>query len=162
MTKGAFTAYANSLYASGNTYHDLGILWGARISSPQGIFSSTVNQPPANGGNVSRHMIFMTDGVMMPSIGIQSAYGIEYHDRRVTANGVNLQSQRHTSRFLALCEAVKAKGIRLWVIAFSTGLSDDLEQCASDKSAFTAEDANELNRAFQEIAKEVGELRIVQ
>jgi hypothetical protein len=162
MAESEFDAYADSLYPAGNTYHDIGILWGARLSSPQGIFASNVNAAPANGGNVSRHMIFMTDGQMMPSISIQSAYGIEFHDRRVTANGVNLQSRRHTSRFLALCEAVKAKGIRLWVIAFSTGLSDDLEECASDNSAFTADDADELNDAFQEIAKEVGELRITQ
>lgn len=162
MTETEFDAYADSLYPAGNTYHDLGLLWGARISSPQGLFANTVNAAPPNGGNVSRHMIFMTDGQMMPSIAVQSTYGIEYHDRRVTANGVNHQDTRHTSRFLALCEAVKAKGIRLWVIAFSTGLSNSLEECASDNSAFTAEDADELNEAFQEIAKNVGELRITQ
>ena len=48
------------------------------------------------------------------------------------------------------------------MIAFSTGLTNDLEACASDNSAFTADDAEELNEAFQEIANEVGELRITQ
>lgn len=148
--------------SEGNTYHDIGLLWGARLASPQGIFADNVNAIPANGGSVARHMIFMTDGQMQPSNAIQSAYGIEFHDRRVTANGVNLQTERHTSRFLALCDAVKAKGIRLWVIAFSTGLSDELAECSSDNSAFTAADADELNAAFQEIANEVGELRIIQ
>lgn len=162
MTESEFDTYVDSLYPAGNTYHDLGMLWGARISSPEGIFADTVNAAPANGGNVSRHMIFMTDGQMMPSIAVQSTYGIEYHDRRVTANGVNLQASRHTSRFLALCEAVKAKGIRLWVIAFATGLSNSLEECASDNSAYTADDADQLNQAFREIANEVGELRITQ
>lgn len=162
MSQSAFDAYADSLVAEGATYHDLGMLWGARVSSPEGIFQDTVNETPSNGGNVSRHIIFMTDGALAPSNAIQSAYGIEFHDRRVTANGVNLQSERHSSRFLALCEAVKAKGIRLWVIAFSTGLTDDLDACASDNSAFTANDADQLNEAFQEIANQVGELRIVQ
>lgn len=162
MTESAFDAYADSLIAEGNTYHDIGLLWGARLSSPDGLFADIVNAAPANGGNVSRHLIFMTDGQMQPSNAIQSSYGIEFHDRRVTANGVNLQTERHTSRFLALCDAVKAKGIRLWVIAFATGLNDDLESCASDNSAFTADDADQLNEAFQEIANEVGELRIVQ
>ena len=162
MSESAFDTYADSLIATGNTYHDLGALWGARLSSPEGIFASNVNATPSNGGNVSRHMIFMTDGAMQPSISIQSAYGIEYHDRRVTANGSNHHSRRHNERFLAICEAVKAKGIRLWVIAFATGLTDDLETCSSDDSSFLAEDADELNRAFQEIANEVGELRIVQ
>ncbi|MFA9200716.1 MAG: pilus assembly protein TadG-related protein, partial [Cypionkella sp.] len=162
MTESEFDAYVDSLYPAGNTYHDLGMLWGARVSSPEGIFADTVNAAPANGGDVSRHLIFMTDGQMMPSIAVQSTYGIEFHDRRVTANGVNQHAERHTERFLAICEAVKAKGIRLWVIAFSTGLSNSLEECASDNSAFTADDADELNQAFQEIAKEVGELRITQ
>lgn len=162
MTETAFDAYADALIAEGNTYHDLGLLWGARLSSPDGIFSSNVTDAPSNGGNVARHLIFMTDGQMQPSNAIQSAYGIEFHDRRVTANGVNLHAARHTSRFLAICDAVKAKGIRLWVIAFATGLSDDLDTCASDNSSFTADDADQLNAAFQEIANEVGELRIVQ
>jgi Flp pilus assembly protein TadG len=162
LTRGAFSSYANSLVASGNTYHDIGLLWGARLSSTTGIFSNSVNLPPTNGGNVSRHLIFMTDGQMQPSNAIQSAYGIEFHDRRVTANGVNLQTERHSARFLVLCEAVKSRGIRLWVIAFSTDLSDDLADCASDNSAFLADDATQLNAAFREIANEVGELRIVQ
>ena len=162
MDEDAYDSYADSLIATGNTYHDLGILWGARLSSPDGIFADNVNELPNNGGDVSRHMIFMTDGAMQPHIAIQSAYGIEYHDRRVTANGSNHHARRHTERFLALCEAVKAKGIRLWVIAFATGLTDDLVTCSSNESSFLAEDADQLNTAFQEIAKEVGELRIVQ
>nr|WP_272914671.1 Tad domain-containing protein [Aurantiacibacter rhizosphaerae] len=162
MSESAFDSYADSLIATGNTYHDLGVLWGARVSSPEGIFASNVNLAPGNGGNVSRHLIFMTDGAMQPSISIQSAYGIEYHDRRITANGSNHHTRRHNERFLAICEAVKAKGIRLWVIAFATGLTDELETCSSDDSSFLAEDADELNTAFQEIAKEVGELRITQ
>ncbi|ROT94249.1 pilus assembly protein TadG [Altererythrobacter sp. FM1] len=163
MSKSDFYDYADSLIAEGSTYHDLGILWGARVSSPQGIFADTVNESPANGGNVSRHMIFMTDGAMVPNVDIQSAYGIEYLDRRVTGHdGNSVLTARHTSRFLTLCQAVKAKGIRLWVIAFSTGLTNDLSNCASDNSAFTANDADELNHAFQEIAKQVGELRVTQ
>jgi len=69
---------------------------------------------------------------------------------------------RHTSRFLAVCEAIKAKGIRVWVIAFTSGLSADLKTCASDDSSYVATNATDLNTAFQEIAKQVGELRITQ
>ncbi|MFB0612005.1 TadE/TadG family type IV pilus assembly protein [Aurantiacibacter poecillastricola] len=162
MDEDDFDDYADSLIAVGNTYHDLGMIWGARLSSPQGIFADNVNQAPNNGGHVARHLIFMTDGAMQPSISIQGSYGIEFHDRRVTANGSNHHSRRHTERFLAVCQAVKAKGIRLWVIAFATGLTDDLETCASSESSFLAEDADQLNEAFQEIANEVGELRITQ
>lgn len=162
MSKSDFYAYADSLTAAGATYHDIGMIWGARISSPDGIWADNVNDIPGNGGEVSRHMIFMTDGEMAPSYSIQSSYGIEYFDRRVTDNGYTHDTERHNARFAALCEAVKAKGIRVWVIAFAQGLTSQLQACASDDSAFTAANAAQLDAAFQEIAKQVGELRVVQ
>ena len=163
MSKGDFNDYVNSLTPVGATYHDVGMLWGARIASPTGIFADNVNEDPDNGGNVSRHMIFMTDGELAPEIYINSSYGIEAVDQRVTGDGrVNQLDPRHRSRFLALCEAVKARGIRLWVIAFGTELNDDLRNCGSQDSAFQSDSAQQLNQTFQEIAKQVGELRIVQ
>jgi len=161
MTASEFNTYANALSASGNTYHDLGMIWGARLLSPTGIFSANVNLRPANGAAVSRHIIFMTDGKMEPSATNITAYGIEKHDRRVTTNGT-ADAKRHTSRMRAVCEATKAKGIRVWVIAFSTALTTDLSACASPDSSFTANNSTQLNAAFQDIAKEVGELRIVR
>ena len=166
MTETDFDDYADSLTANGNTYHDIGLVWGARLSSQDGIFASNVNDTPANGGEVSRHIIFMTDGEMCPNNLALSAYGIEYHDRRVTDDGGSncggTYANRHSSRFLALCSAVKAKGIRLWVIAFGTSLTSNLQTCASNNSSFTASDASTLNSAFQEIAEQVGELRLTQ
>ncbi|GGN49146.1 hypothetical protein GCM10011349_19460 [Novosphingobium indicum] len=162
MTQSQFNTYANSLSATGNTYLDIGMIWGGRLLSPDGIFSSTVNSPPANGGEVSRHIVFMTDGVMEPNKSVNQAWGLEWWDRKVTSDGSSGDTARHTSRFLASCEAIKDKGIRIWVIAFTSGLSDDLKACASDNSSFTAADSSQLNAAFQEIAKQVGELRITQ
>ncbi len=162
MSDSEFDAYADLLIATGNTYLDIGILWGGRLTSPSGIFAENVNDEPDNGASVARHMIFMTDGEMNTGNTIQTSYGIEYHDRRVTSNGSSLQDERHTSRFLAVCEAVKAKGIRLWVIAFGTTLNTDLQTCSSEDSSFAAANASQLNTAFQEIANQVGELRVVQ
>ena len=162
MSETEFDAYADDLNPEGATYHDIGMLWGARLASPTGIFSSNVTQAPSNGGSVARHIIFMTDGEMAPSTGVQSAYGVEYHDRRITDNGYSNQAARHSARFLALCEATKAKGIRVWVIAFASGLTSNLESCASTDSAFPAANADQMNKAFQEIAKNVGELRVTQ
>ena len=166
MSETDFDDYADALWTNANTYHDIGLIWGARLISPDGIFAANVNAPPANGGAVSRHIIFMTDGQMCPSNTSLSAYGIEFHDRRVTSNGGdscgNSYANIHSSRFLALCSAVKAKGIRLWVIAFGTSLTTNLQNCASSSSSFTASSSTELNSAFQEIASEVGELRLTQ
>ncbi|MEZ5694096.1 MAG: TadE/TadG family type IV pilus assembly protein [Altererythrobacter sp.] len=162
MTESEFDAYADSLDPEGATYLDLGMIWGARLASPDGIFSSNVNDAPSNGGSVARHIIFMTDGQMDTSYTTHSTYGIEYHDRRVTDDGTSNQDGRHTSRFLAVCEAAKAKGIRIWVIAFTSALTSDLETCASPDSSFTASNAASLNEAFQSIGKVVGELRVTQ
>ncbi len=160
MDKSTFYDYADSLSPNGSTYHSIGMIWGARLASPQGIFASNVNEAPANGGEVSRHIIFMTDGEMATSYSRQSAWGVEWHDRRVTSNGYSNQNNRHDQRLLATCAAVKAKGIRVWVIALSTSLTSSLSTCASAESSFTANSSSELNAAFQEIAKNVGELRI--
>ncbi|MBW8729480.1 MAG: TadE/TadG family protein [Terrabacter sp.] len=164
MTQTSFNAYADALNATGSTYLDIGMIWGGRLSSPDGIFSDTVNAAPSNGGEVSRHIIFMTDGFMEPDYDIQQAYGIEYHDRRITDDGSSNDANRHTSRFLAVCEAIKAKGIRVWAIAFTSGSTSgsNLQTCASPNSYYSADESAALNTAFQEIAKQVGELRITQ
>lgn len=160
MTQSNFDSYAASLTASGNTYHDIGMLWGARLSSTTGIFSSVVNLEPSNGETVSRHLIFMTDGTPEGNTSIEQAYGIEYHDKRITDDGSTSDNDRHEARFRAICDAIKAKGIRIWVIGFTTSLTSDLSYCASDSSSYTASDASGLNTAFQNIAKQIGELRI--
>lgn len=163
MSKSDFDDYADGLDGDGYTYHDLGMIWGARLSSPDGIFATNVNEEPANGQSVARHIIYMTDGQIVPRPEIHSAFGIQLseYEPSVSSNGTDLSS-RHTSRFLATCEATKAKGIRVWVIAFATALTADLTDCASPDSDFPAANAAQLNAAFQEIADNVGELRITQ
>ena len=163
MAQSTFNAYADSLTPVGNTYLDIGMIWGGRLISPEGIFADTVNESPANGGNVSRHVIFMTDGDMNTSNGIYQSYGIEWLDRRITSDGGTTQDDaRHSLRFRAVCDAIKAKGVRVWVIAFVTGLNADLSYCATPGSTFSATNAAQLNTSFQEIAKQVGELRVLQ
>jgi hypothetical protein len=166
MDEADFNDYVDHLTPTGGTYHDIGLLWGARLSSPSGMWSDTVNEEPTNGGSVSRHLIFMTDGELDPDREAYTAYGIEMNDHRVTPDGSSDSAQlsRHRSRYLAICEAIKARGIRLWVIAFGStvSLSADLQACASPDSAFRAVDSAQLNQYFQEIANQVGELRVTQ
>ncbi|MAM38909.1 MAG: pilus assembly protein TadG [Altererythrobacter sp.] len=160
LSKDEFMAEANKLSPEGSTYLDLGMIWGGRLLSPTGMFASTVMDPPQNGAEVARHIIFLTDGEMEPSWSGYSAYGTEYYDKRVTDDGTSQQKSRHTSRFRAVCQAVRAKGIRIWVIAFGSDLSADLQACASPQSSFDAKNSEGLKEAFQDIAKNVGELRI--
>jgi hypothetical protein len=56
-----FSNYVGSIVKNHNTYHDIGLLWGARLMSPTGIFASE-NATTSGGAQIHPHMIFMTDG----------------------------------------------------------------------------------------------------
>ncbi len=154
-------SYLQRLVATGNTYHDIGMIWGGRMSSPRGIFAENVN---AGDRSVSRHLIFMSDGQMEPNIGGYNAYGIEALSNRIAPFGssTNTVAARHRARFRAACEAVKAEGITVWVVAFGTTLTNDMQSCASDGRAFYAGDVAALQEQFKNIAAQVANLRLGQ
>lgn len=153
--------YLNGLVATGNTYHDIGMIWGGRLSSPRGIFADNVNK---DNKSVSRHLIFMSDGQMEPNIGGYNAYGIEALSNRVAPlnSDTNTVTARHIARFRAACEAVKAEGITVWVVAFGTTLTNDMKACSSDGRAFYASDTAALQQQFRYIASQVANLRLGQ
>ena len=114
-----YVSGANGFKPTGGTYHDFGLIWGARMLSPTGLFSAD-NAVAANGRPISRNIIFMTDGDMAPNTGIYGLYGREEHDQRITGatpSNADLKT-RHNSRFTALCTAIKGKDITLWVVAY--------------------------------------------
>ena len=71
-TPTGFDDYVTSLTADSYTYHDIGLLWGARLMSPTGIFAAN-NAPPDR--DIQRHMVFMTDGDTNANPGSTSYYG---------------------------------------------------------------------------------------
>lgn len=178
-----FDNYIDSLRATGGTYHDIGIMWGARFLSGTGIFRSNaplgetndVNDPDnptkIRGFAVKKYMIFMTDGDMWPQSFYYSAYGVEalqgrvwgspYYEANSSQNSA--LSQRHQKRFRMACNAAKSKGIDVWVIAFSTSLTNDMRNCASkpDQASGLSTRA-ELIAKFQEIGSKIGSLRLSQ
>lgn len=160
-TRDDVQTFVDSLAANGNTYHDIGLIWGARLASPDGIFRDNVIEPPGNSGSVTRHIIFMTDGELSVTSTGFGTYGVEELDKRI-ANGSNSpgQQERHRRRFLAMCQAIKGKGIRLWVVAFSTSLSADMTACASSGSAFQSTNGAALQDNFRNIAEQISELRL--
>jgi hypothetical protein len=164
-----FEAYVDSLTPNGNTYHDIGMLWGARFMSPDGIFKSE-NQYTPQGGEIERHMIFMTDGDTNTSNSDYNAYGVPWFDRRETSassapSNSDLNDQVN-ARFLALCTAVKNKNITLWVISFGSGSNSTtesrLEQCATSGRYFVARDSATLQTTFRSIADQISQLRLTK
>jgi Flp pilus assembly protein TadG len=152
----------NDFRALGGTYHDVGMIWGVRMLSRQGIFAANNAAPP---GRKLPHqvIVFMTDGVMAPNSGIYGLYGIEAFDHRVTASG-DSDYNNHTTRFLTECSVAKNKlDIEIYVVALGTDLTEDLKKCASPGNyAFKASSKEQLSDAFEKIAERIAMLRISQ
>ena len=161
MTRAQLVTYVNSLQPTGNTYHDIGMIWGARLISNGGIFADSTDT--YNGMPVTRHIIFMTDGIMEPSTSVYSAYGVESLDKRITGGSTSEQTARHTQRFRMICNAAKTLNASIWVIGFGVSLSNELTECASNASqASTVADRDALIARFRQIGSQIGALRLTQ
>ena len=155
-------AYVDALAASGNTYHDIGMLWGARFISPRGLFATENNTAP-NGEPISRHIVFMTDGAQVNSNENYSTHGTEWWDRRITGDGDGTREfNRRAARLQAICNAAEQENVTVWVVAFGTTLTQNLIDCASPGRAFQAADNATLTARFQEIAQKIAALRLTQ
>ena len=154
--------YVNALTPIGGTYHDIGMIWGARMLSSGGIFADS---PDTYAGMpVARHIIFLTDGQLAPNCNSYSSYGVEQNDMRVTGAGsCPNQYDRHLQRFRMICNAAKSMNISIWVIALGTTLSQDMIDCASNANqASTNADRASLIARFQQIGSQIGALRLTQ
>ena len=58
ISRAEMQTFVDSINARGNTYHDIGMIWGARFISPRGIFASD-NQSAPNGDAIARHIVFI-------------------------------------------------------------------------------------------------------
>jgi Flp pilus assembly protein TadG len=163
----AFKNYVNSLQTGGNTYHDIGLLWGARLMSPTGIFA---DQTAPADLSIQRHMVFMTDGDTVTSQTNYSPYGVHWYDRRQTdpstAPSTTLLSANVNARTEALCEAIKSNNITLWVVSYGggTGINAEttarLTNCATNGHFLEATSVSELATTFKGIASEISNLRL--
>ncbi|MFA6115004.1 MAG: TadE/TadG family type IV pilus assembly protein [Sphingomonas sp.] len=172
-----FDGYVDSLVPTGNTYHDIGMLWGARLMSPTGIFASE-NALTPGGAEIERHMIFMTDGDAVSQNCDYAAYGVAFWDQRTTTDvgtandcagingGMTSLNNQINYRLEALCTAVKNKNITLWVISFGSGSNTTtesrLETCASPGRYFTARNSATLQTTFASIANQISQLRLTK
>ncbi len=162
--KSALTAYLKSLVPSGRTYHDIGMLWGLRLMSAEGLFASE-NAASSSGGNIARNLIFMTDGDTETNIADYDAYGLAALDRRRTPNSrLPTKSEQDgivEDRLSQLCTVAKEKkNITVWVIAFGTELTSLLSDCASSNRAYQANNSAELSQTFADIAARISQLRV--
>ncbi|MBV1916457.1 MAG: VWA domain-containing protein [Sphingomonadaceae bacterium] len=159
MNTGEVSTYMESLSPEGQTYHDIGMIWGGRLLSPTGIFES--ENADQTGKTTTRHLIFLTDGHTQPLDISYTSYGLEPIDqRRWTLRPDPLLDRTIEMRFGIACREVKKRNITVWVVGFGTSMNDIMKQCAGDGHWFQAEDSAELAETFNKIAKSMGELRV--
>lgn len=160
-------SYLNTLNPDGGTYHDFGMMWGARWASANGVFGAE-NPDVYNNMPVKKYIIFMTDGIFDTGYdSLYTGYGVEKLDARVTPGGSSSnevdQLARHKTRFNLLCAKAKTMGYSVWVVGFATSLDTSLINCASNPSqASTSSDTDDLIAKFVEIGKNIGALRLTQ
>lgn len=168
-TESDVQSYVDGLNPEGGTYHDFGMAWGARMLSPVGMWISRNSTAP-NGRPVSRHLIFMTDGIMEPQPTLYGAQGYENMDRRVMGAGSGAltggaggnMAVRHNARFLALCNSARASNMTIWTVNFSSSAQPTLVSCADPGKAFDATNGAQLQTQFQAIASQIAELRLAK
>ena len=161
---GNLKSYINALSPNGNTNHTIGMIWGARFLSATGLFA-TENSKTKNGFNISRHLIFMTDGDLNVFPDRYNVYGYNKLDGRLAPTGTNQSGYEaiQAQRFQLMCNAVKAQGVTIWVIQFtnSSTIQTHLKQCATSENHAAAATSNSaLQDAFGDIAKTIGGLRL--
>jgi len=155
------STYLDTLAPDGGTYHDIGMIWGARMISSAGVFADSPTT--YNGMPTNKFVIFMTDGLLDTGPDLYSAYGVERYDQRVTGGSLSTQDARHQQRFNLMCSRVKNMGVSIWVVAFASSLDTNLTNCASNPGqASTQSNSADLIQKFSEIGKNIGALRLTQ
>lgn len=168
----AFDDYVDTLDTGGNTYHDIGLIWGGRLISPTGLFAST-NAATPRGGEIQRHLIFMTDGESCTSVNNYQAYGFGWFDRRQTPVNTaptdgcattGTLTQQVNARTQAVCQTIRnMPNTTLWVIWFgasNTTIENQLRGCASTDRFFSARNSSQLQSTFRDIANQISQLRL--
>ncbi len=152
-SQSALQSAVNGLSASGNTYINVGLVWGWRLLSPTLPFDQAVEYDDPDW---SKTIVLMTDGDNQP-LSTYSAYG---------ANS-SLTAAQLNSKMMTVCQNAKDAGIKVYTITFQSGISnatrDLFRQCASEPAFyFNAPSNQDLINAFENIANQLSQLHIVK
>ena len=155
--------YLNALTPVGDTYHDIGMIWGARMLSPTGIFAA--ENADVSGKPTARHLIFLTDGQTETYDINYGSYGVDGLDRRrwrsAAESGMSLDEVVE-KRFGVACAEARNRNITVWVIGFGTTLNPIMTECAGPGHFFEAQDSAQLADVFSKIASQLGDLRVTK
>jgi Flp pilus assembly protein TadG len=164
--------HIDSLAANGNTNIHEGVMWGWRVLSPKEPF--TEGRTPTTARPLRKIMIVMTDGenTYTTSSNVNqstyAAYGYIAENRLgVSTNNATAIKTAQDTRTLQACTNAKADDqIVIYTIGFTVTAEATLtmlKNCATSAAHFyKAEDNNMLLEAFQQIAKDITQLRVAK
>jgi Flp pilus assembly protein TadG len=160
----------NQMVAIGDTNLAMGLQWGWLAISPNAPFADGVAY---NTPNTNKIIVFLTDGwnsTAANSDADSSFYsGIGYiWQNRIGVTASASQTQRNAamdSRTALICDNIKADGIILYTVRIDvSGVSPSvLQNCATSADKFyDVPNVANLSAAFEQIAGQIGKLRIAQ
>jgi Flp pilus assembly protein TadG len=167
-TASTITTAIDALVANGNTAIPAGLLWGWRVLSPTAPFTEGAAYDDQKW---VKALVLLTDGendVSQGGNGIDkssyNAFGYAKNGHLGNTSGSNANATLDT-KTLAVCSAIKAKGIQLYTIGFQVSSASQtlLTSCATKPDMFYNSPTNDqLASIFQDIAQGLNELRIAQ
>jgi hypothetical protein len=166
----ALNSELNSLVAIGDTNLQIGLQWGWLTLSPTAPFADGVAY---NTPNTSKIIVFLTDGWNEDTVNgdANTSYysGIGYiWQNRIGVTSASTQTQRNTAldnRTALICSNIKADGIVVYTVRIDvSGQSPAvLQNCATSADKFyDVPNVANLPAAFQQIAGQIGKLRLAQ
>jgi len=139
------TNYISTLTSKGSTAGHLGVAWTWYLISDRwsAIFDGTATPAGFDNSEIKKAVVLMTDG--------------EFNTRGYLYQG------NSTEQAQKICDNMKLKHIEIYSVAFNapTAGQEILKYCASDPSFYHESDtAEELKRAYKDIAVSLSELRL--
>jgi hypothetical protein len=168
--KKALVAKIDSLVigSGGGTISSEGVAWGWRTISPKKPFADAKEY-----GKAKKFLVLMSDGENMigannpdgPVMSHYNAYGYMRSGRFPKENYQQVTNYLN-ARFSLACENAKKAGITVMTVYFrdnNASAKNLMQKCASSGMYFfQAVDTKALDAAFQQIAAEIGRLRITK
>lgn len=146
-------ASIKTLKAEGNTYGNIGMVWGYRLISPDFPFREA---EPWSNEDWKKAIILMTDGVNQMH---------SYYSAHGPTAGSGITNRELDNRMLDVCEEMKDKGILVYTITFDKDVDRNTkklyEDCATQPSMwYDAPNSDRLLEVYLTIAKELSNLHL--
>lgn len=143
----------NSLVAEGNTYINVGLVWGWRLISKDAPFEEGASK---HDEDWQKAIILMTDGVNEPH-SQYSAYG--------RSSGSGITASVLNDRLLNTCDDLRDEKILVYTITFESGVTAATKKlfadCATTSAmAYNAPTGEELRVVYQKIARELSNMHL--